>query len=297
MDMSSITLNPVSNTIHTSTQITGNEKLVTIGPNGKPYMVSVNSILDKVDDSIADRVKDQVMDQIMESVDEKVADLIDDKIDEALDNITDRLEQISESVNPEALQQITQSISNISEQIDLLNTSVGNNTSLIQNLQNNPESIRNKGIITSYDELTESGHYSGTCNDEQFVLFVLVNNSEIAQIKLKYNNQQALIEKRVRINGIWSEWNDITRNTINLAFVAEDSNYVAYYTGNSGSLVIELPSEGIITLTGEIGLNGYYELENGTLTGTSFTKFLDMTGITSVKIVSNVNPTSAKIYT
>lgn len=85
--MASITLNPVSNTIHTSTQIIGNEKLVTIGPNGKPSVISVDSILDKVDDSIADRVEDQVMDQIIESVDEKVDDLIDDKIDEALDNI------------------------------------------------------------------------------------------------------------------------------------------------------------------------------------------------------------------
>lgn len=89
--MASITLNPVSTTIHTSTNITGGEKLVTIGPNGKPSTVSVNQILDKVDDSIADRVEDQVMDQILDSVDDKVDDLIDDKIDskidEALDNI------------------------------------------------------------------------------------------------------------------------------------------------------------------------------------------------------------------
>lgn len=85
--MASITINPVSSMIHTSTTITGGEKLVTIGPNGKPSTVSVNQILDKVDDSIADRVEDQVMDQIMESVDEKVDDRIDDKIDEALDNI------------------------------------------------------------------------------------------------------------------------------------------------------------------------------------------------------------------
>ena len=85
--MASITINPVSNTIHTSTNITGGEKLLSIGANGKPTTVSVNQILDKVDDSIADRVEDQVMDQIMDSVDEKVDDRIDDKIDEALDNI------------------------------------------------------------------------------------------------------------------------------------------------------------------------------------------------------------------
>ncbi len=83
--MSSIILNPVSNAIHTPTQLTGKEQLVTIGSNGQPSVVSVDSILDKVDDSIADRVEDQVIDQIMESVDEKVDDLLDDKIDEALD--------------------------------------------------------------------------------------------------------------------------------------------------------------------------------------------------------------------
>ena len=49
---------------------------------GKPIIVSVNQILDKVDDEIADRVEDQVVDQILESVDEK----IDERIDEAVDN-------------------------------------------------------------------------------------------------------------------------------------------------------------------------------------------------------------------
>lgn len=85
--MASITINAVSIKVPTSTEITGNEKLVSIGPNGKPKTVSVNQILDKVDDSIADRVEDQVMDQILEQVDEKVDDRIDDKIDEAIDNI------------------------------------------------------------------------------------------------------------------------------------------------------------------------------------------------------------------
>lgn len=40
--MASITISPVSNRIHTSTTITGGEKLVAIGPNGKPSTVSVN---------------------------------------------------------------------------------------------------------------------------------------------------------------------------------------------------------------------------------------------------------------
>lgn len=80
--MASITINSVSPTIRTSTDITGEEKLLTIDKQGKPTTVSVNQILDKVDDGLVDRVEDQVMDQILETVDEK----IDDRIDEAIDN-------------------------------------------------------------------------------------------------------------------------------------------------------------------------------------------------------------------
>ena len=48
--MASITINEVSKPILPSTTITGEEKLVSIGRDGKPSTVSVNQILDKVDD-------------------------------------------------------------------------------------------------------------------------------------------------------------------------------------------------------------------------------------------------------
>lgn len=80
--MASITINEVSKPILPSTTITGDEKLIATDKQGKPIIVSVNQILDKVDDEIADRVEDQVVDQILESVDEK----IDERIDEAVDN-------------------------------------------------------------------------------------------------------------------------------------------------------------------------------------------------------------------
>lgn len=80
--MASITINEVSKPILPSTSITGDEKLIATDKQGKPIIVSVNQILDKVDDEIADRVEDQVVDQILESVDEK----IDERIDEAVDN-------------------------------------------------------------------------------------------------------------------------------------------------------------------------------------------------------------------
>jgi hypothetical protein len=80
--MASITINEVPRQVPTSTNITGDEKLVSIDINGKPSVISINQILDKVDDSLADRVEDQVVDQIMDTVDDK----IEDRIDEAIDN-------------------------------------------------------------------------------------------------------------------------------------------------------------------------------------------------------------------
>lgn len=80
--MASITINQVPPRMPASTEITGEEKLISINSNGKPTTVSVNQLLDKVDDGIVDRVEDQVIDQILETVDDK----IDDRIDEAIDN-------------------------------------------------------------------------------------------------------------------------------------------------------------------------------------------------------------------
>lgn len=80
--MASITINQVPPRMPASTEITGEEKLISINSSGKPTTVSVNQLLDKVDDGIVDRVEDQVIDQILETVDDK----IDDRIDEAIDN-------------------------------------------------------------------------------------------------------------------------------------------------------------------------------------------------------------------
>ena len=74
--MASITINPVSVQIPTST-ITGEEKLVTIGANGKSITVSINQILNKVDDSIADRVEDQVLNSIDNQIEDRVEQVIE----------------------------------------------------------------------------------------------------------------------------------------------------------------------------------------------------------------------------
>lgn len=79
--MASITINPTYN--QSSINITGEEKLLTVGKNGTST-VSINQILNKIDDQMADRVEDQVMDQILETVDDKV----NEKIDEVVDNIS-----------------------------------------------------------------------------------------------------------------------------------------------------------------------------------------------------------------
>ena len=73
--MASITINPVS--VQIPTIITGEEKLVTIGANGKPITVSINQILNKVDDSIADRVENQVLTSIDNQIEERVEQVIE----------------------------------------------------------------------------------------------------------------------------------------------------------------------------------------------------------------------------
>lgn len=52
--MASITMNSVPNQGTMSTTITGNEKFVIIGSNGKPSTVEVNQILNKVDEKVED---------------------------------------------------------------------------------------------------------------------------------------------------------------------------------------------------------------------------------------------------
>ena len=75
--MASITIGALPNQPLTSLNITGNEKIVTIGPNGKPMVVSVNQILSKVDDTIADRVEDQVLTSIDNQIEDRVEQVIE----------------------------------------------------------------------------------------------------------------------------------------------------------------------------------------------------------------------------
>lgn len=77
--MASITINPVTNSVFTTSNVTGNEKLIVINKGGKASTISVNQILDLFDDDIVDRIDDQLI--------EKVEDQIDEMIDERLDNI------------------------------------------------------------------------------------------------------------------------------------------------------------------------------------------------------------------
>lgn len=82
--MASISINIIPPTkTPTSTELTGEEKLVTVSGKGQSKTITINQILDKVDDSIADRVEDRVMEQIVENVDEQ----IEDRIDDVLDNV------------------------------------------------------------------------------------------------------------------------------------------------------------------------------------------------------------------
>ena len=77
--MASITIGPISGGYHSTTDVTGEEKILIINKGGKPSTIKVNQILDKIDDEIVDRIDDQLI--------EKIEDQIDDIIDDRLDDI------------------------------------------------------------------------------------------------------------------------------------------------------------------------------------------------------------------
>lgn len=77
--MASITLNPIPTQVPTASTVSGDENIVVINKHGKPSIVKVSSILNKVDSGIVDRIDDQILDI--------VEDQIDDMIDERLENI------------------------------------------------------------------------------------------------------------------------------------------------------------------------------------------------------------------
>jgi hypothetical protein len=86
MNMASITISTAS-PIKTSvdSELTGEEKLITVNGKGKPSAITVNQILDKMDDNIVANVESQVItsgeteiktrvDEVMEEVKEEVID-------------------------------------------------------------------------------------------------------------------------------------------------------------------------------------------------------------------------------
>ena len=77
--MASITIGPISGGYHSTTDVTGDEKILIINKGGKPSTIKVNQILDKIDDEIIDRIDDQII--------EKIEDQIDDIIDDRLEDI------------------------------------------------------------------------------------------------------------------------------------------------------------------------------------------------------------------
>lgn len=77
--MASITINPVQSYVPTSTEITGDEKIIIMNSNGTKTAISVNQILSKVDDGIIDRIDDPIL--------EKVEDQLDEMIEDRLENI------------------------------------------------------------------------------------------------------------------------------------------------------------------------------------------------------------------
>lgn len=83
--MASITINPVSNTVP-STTVTGHEQLIVINKGGKTSTISVNQILDLVDDDIIDRIDDELTAEVTAQVTEQISDEID-ALNDRLDNV------------------------------------------------------------------------------------------------------------------------------------------------------------------------------------------------------------------
>lgn len=77
--MASITIGPLYTNNVTTSNLTGDERILIINQGGKPSTINVNQILDKIDDEIVDRIDDQVIDI--------VGDQIEDIIDDRLENV------------------------------------------------------------------------------------------------------------------------------------------------------------------------------------------------------------------
>lgn len=80
---------------------------------------------------------------------------------------------------------------------------------------------------------------------------------------------------------------------MNLTFTAVEGKYEATYTGGTGALQIICEPGTEIYVMGTAGATEYHTLE--VMTGSKFLRWLDMTGLTSVKIVSDTKPITALI--
>lgn len=75
--MASITINTVPAVVKTTSEVTGEEKILVINKGGKPSTIGVNQILDKIDDNIIDRIDDP----ILEIVESQIEEMIEDRLE------------------------------------------------------------------------------------------------------------------------------------------------------------------------------------------------------------------------
>jgi hypothetical protein len=86
MNMASITISTAS-PIKTSvdSELTGEEKLITVNGKGKPSAITVNQILDKMDDNIVANVESQVITSVETEIKTRVDEVMEEVKEEVID--------------------------------------------------------------------------------------------------------------------------------------------------------------------------------------------------------------------
>lgn len=89
--MASITISTAS-PIKTSvnTELTGEEKLITVNGKGKPSAITVNQIIDKMDDDIVSNVESQVMTSVEDKINTTIDTAFDGAVDEVIKEVLDQ---------------------------------------------------------------------------------------------------------------------------------------------------------------------------------------------------------------
>lgn len=84
--MASITISTAS-PIKTSvdSELTGEEKLITVNGKGKPSAITVNQILDKMDNDIVSNVENQVMTSVETEIKTRVEEVMEEVKEEVID--------------------------------------------------------------------------------------------------------------------------------------------------------------------------------------------------------------------